>query len=686
MKRLTIFLLLVTTLTTLLTGCINNGPKASVNDLQLVSGIRDRRLVLDGSEGVSSTFSFKANHDWSIIDYNGFTCDPSSGTKCAEGETITVTATPLESNNTADTILLSDLNFKMLTTRFVGISAYQLPQIRMPKGNKVYIKALSGSKGSITIVSSSDDVELVVDGDITATLSEKNDNNEYTVTVTANNENSSASNQHIGSVGFEVKGVRQKGKIEIEQISAIVLDRSEVLLPGKAGGENIFVVESEFDIEVSTTSDNFAVTACGNNTFAVTAKSDNTSGKIVSLGDIVISLIEAPECRRTIEVKQRKAKASQTIVVHFIGTALQHYFNHNVTKILEALNRDIQGDAQIVAVTTDTPTTGTIYELRYDAILGKAVQEKVKTLELPTPYNSGLYEDILRKALAFAPAEKYALVIGSHGRAWVPKITSTSFARILKSKGLNPEDLWIPKEGAEVTRHIGDNESTRYDIEEISKAIEANNVKFDYILFDACFMGNIESAYEFRNCADHIIGSPCEVMGYGFPYASVMPYMLQNGGKSYNLDKICSEYVHYYKTEAVTPSACVAVTHTAELEALAQATKEVNKAGIKSDFSLNNVQYYEGQDEHSFYDFGHMVELSCADATVAAKFKTQLDKTVTSRYHTDSFYSVYGSNNTYYHKINYYSGTTTSAMVVHYADDWKKTAWYKATHEQDSSE
>jgi hypothetical protein len=75
-----------------------------------------------------------------------------------------------------------------------------------------------------------------------------------------------------------------------------------------------------------------------------------------------------------------------------------------------------------------------------------------------------------------------------------------------------------------------------------------------------------------------------------------------------------------------------------------------------------------------------MVELSCADAAVAAKFKAQLNKTVTSRYHTDHFYSAYGSDNTYFHQINYYSGISTSAKVEHYADDWKKTAWYKATH------
>jgi hypothetical protein len=414
MKRFTIFSILTIILSTLLTSCINNDPKANVNDLQIVSGIRDRKLILEGSKGAQSVFSFRAKHDWSIIDYKGFTCDPSSGHASVNDEAITVTATALRANNSADTILLSELNFKLLSTRFVGISAYQLPQICLPKGKTAFVDALNGSKGSIVFVSSSDDVELVVEGDISATIGEKNDRGEQTIIITANKENTSTTNLPIGTIGFEVDGARQKTKIDVVQTSAIVLDRSEVLLPGKAGGENIFVVDSDFEITVASLSDNFSVTNNGNNTFTVTAKSDNATGEVLTLGAIEVSLVESPDCRCTIDVKQRKAKAPQTIIIHFVGTALQHYYNHNVTKIIEALNSNIQGDAQVVAITTDATTKATLYELRYDATRGNAVQEKVKALELPTPYNSELFEGIIREALNFAPAEKYALVIGSH--------------------------------------------------------------------------------------------------------------------------------------------------------------------------------------------------------------------------------------------------------------------------------
>ena len=685
MKRFTI--ILATILSAFMVGCINGGQKASINDLQLTSGFRDRKLMLEGTEGVSSTFSFIAKHDWSIIDYKGFSCNPSSGAKSENFEEIRVIATPLWSNNSADTIRLSDLNFKLLSTRFVGISAYQLPQIRLPKGDKINLDAKRGAKGSLLFVSSNDDVELVAEGEISASLGEKNEKNEYTLTVTATEENLAAEDRKIGTIGFKVGGVMQESKIEVKQISAIVLDRREVLLPSREGGENIFVVDSDFEVNASTLSDKFDITTKDNKTFTVRSKMGNSTSEALELGEITISVAGIPECSTTIKVRQRKAKASQTIIVQFIGTALNYYFEQNINKMLEALSGGIQGDAQVMVLIENNNNgsdlyNATLYELRYDATLGKAVKDKIQDIIfLPSNgYDSALFDKNLSRILNFAPAEKYALVIGSHGLGWVPKTPSAILSRHLMHLGLDPATLWKRNENAEMTRHLGDKERTRYNVEEIASAIEKNNIKFDYILFDACFMGNVESAYAMRNVADYIIGSPCEVMGYGFPYAKIMQYMLQNGGTSYDLDKICSGYVNYYKTEAVTKSACVALTKCSELEALAQAMKEVNGAGVKSGFSLDNVQYYEGQNPHSFYDLGDMVEQSCADATVAATFKKQLDKTVTSRYHTDQFYSAYGSNGIYYHDVNYYSGISTSAMVEHYTDDWSKTEWYKATH------
>jgi hypothetical protein len=764
---------------------------AQINDLT-VGGLTNHNLILDGTEGVSSTFTVRANYDWKIIDYKGFTCDPSSGPKTEMGEMITVTATPLKANNSADTIKLSALNFKLLSTRFVGISAYQLPQIRFPKGNIATLGSHSGASSTLQFVTNAEDVEITTSGDISATLGPKKNNNEYTVTITTSTDNTSIDEQLVGSVGFVVNGVAQKSKIDVVQSAAIKIDRKKVLLPYKGGVSNIIEVESDFDINISTDSKRFTVTKSSGKIYSVTANSDNTTGAELNLGTIEISLADTPDCKSYIEVWQRKGQASQTIFVNFIGTALNFYFNENINKMLEALDKDIQGDAQVMVLMTDSTTDGTLYELRYDSELGKAVKEKVREIELPTPYDGALFENNLREALTFAPAEKYAMIIGSHGLAWIPKDSAINPSSLMRY-GLQPSQFWVREEGTEMTRHIGDKVPTRYNVDEVKSAIEANNIKLEYLLFDACFMGNIESAYILRNVTKTIIGSPCEVMGFGFPYAQVMPYMLANDGADYIIDKICSGYVEYYRTSAATPSACVAAINTAELENLAAATMAVN-ASIRNNLAtqiltivgsteeiatkINNhialldasgssiyeiknlhtsllktisnikemvadskndectvgysairyysvinstlsqilskvetktevdykalsesinsfldllenesedikyiskVQYYEGQEPHSFYDMGDLYRLSRANGDVLAAFKTQLDKTVTSRYHTPQFYSAYGSGD-HYHNINYYSGISTSSMVEHYALDWAKTDWYKATH------
>ena len=59
MNRLKFNILIVLAML-LLTGCINpGGNSAKADDLTVMSGISNHKLLLDGTEGVSSTFSFK---------------------------------------------------------------------------------------------------------------------------------------------------------------------------------------------------------------------------------------------------------------------------------------------------------------------------------------------------------------------------------------------------------------------------------------------------------------------------------------------------------------------------------------------------------------------------------------------------------------------------------------------------
>ena len=51
----------------------------------------------------------------------------------------------------------------------------------------------------------------------------------------------------------------------------------------------------------------------------------------------------------------------------------------------------------------------------------------------------------------------------------------------------------------------------------------------DFLLFDACFMSSVETAYELRRYTDFYVGSPTENPGPGAPYDIIMPYMFTPG-------------------------------------------------------------------------------------------------------------------------------------------------------------
>ena len=197
-------------------------------------------------------------------------------------------------------------------------------------------------------------------------------------------------------------------------------------------------------------------------------------------------------------------------------------------------------------------------------------------------------------------------------------------------------------------------------------------------------MSNVESAYDLRNATERIVASPCEVMGRGFPYDLVMPQLLLDNGTRFDLDGVCREYVGEYKKN--NSSACSALIDCTQMEALAAAVKRVNTVGSQA-VVLDKVQVYEGissrdNPTHIFYDLEDYVQQSCTDAQAVADFSAQLDRTVSSRYHTDTFYSAYNNRN---NAINHYSGITTSAPIMldaasQYRDEWQQTEWYKATH------
>ena len=81
--------------------------------------------------------------------------------------------------------------------------------------------------------------------------------------------------------------------------------------------------------------------------------------------------------------------------------------------------------------------------------------------------------------------------------------------------------------------------------------MKQSGIHFDYILFDACLMSQVEVAYELRNAADYLILSPAEVMSAGFPYFKMTKHLLSVDNTEQNVINVAKDFIDYYKMNMI---------------------------------------------------------------------------------------------------------------------------------------
>lgn len=375
--------------------------------------------------------------------------------------------------------------------------------------------------------------------------------------------------------------------------------------------------------------------------------------------------------------KEEDKTTPQTIIVYLSGTSLNWAFSINVQDIETALQQNIKGDSRVVVVWQNgVAKKAEAIELCYDN--GHITRQPLAEYDLSSTMSKEDLSYIFSDVMRLAPASAYGLILGSHSWAWIPfddydeirtnGLSKSAYARLRIREEL-PRHLQ--------TRFIGDpSGANRFDITTLAEAIQATGKKFEYILFDACFMANVEAAYELRNSTKYVIGSACEIMGNGFPYTKTLPHLLKNGGRSYDLTEAARSFHEHYKS-TLKYSGTIALINCSQLDALAATMKEVNKS-LSEEYDRSALQTYEGGTNHIFFDLGDYVDKVCTSAEAKSNFKSQLEKTVPAKFTLDTFWSTYIHSNHY--PVTSFSGLSTSAPSILFRDSYSQTAWYKATH------
>lgn len=178
-----------------------------------------------------------------------------------------------------------------------------------------------------------------------------------------------------------------------------------------------------------------------------------------------------------------------------------------------------------------------------------------------------------------APADKYGLILWSHGTGWIPAFSDHQVPGLQKSYGMD--------------KYKG---VTDYcDIHELATAIPDR--MFDYVWFDLCYMMGIEVAYQLRSKCDYIAGYPTEDWSMGMNYEATLPLL---AASSPDLAGAGKAFYDYYtdRNLAVT----VTVVSTDGLERLARAARDIYAYGVGPTNPRGLMNY--SRLKTALYDFG----------------------------------------------------------------------------------
>lgn len=410
---------------------------------------------------------------------------------------------------------------------------------------------------------------------------------------------------------------------------------------------------------------------------------------------LLFALLALVGCRK--DDAPRYPHSSRVVLVYMAGdNNLGGYVWDNLEAMMRGMASAPAGSRTIAYV--DTPGE--------NPRLVEVASSGTETLHAwPSPHNSAsatTVREVVSLVRTLAPADRYGLVLWSHGLAWMPSwatgYLTRSKARMAEPWPQTKHDGAVSASSASAAcsdavpvsvttpwpptrwfgQDTGESPAGYLDTEQLSEAIPSG--VFDWILFDACFMASAETLYALRDKAERIVCSPAEVIADGFPYAEIMAELLR---PEPDLRSVCESYYLHYARHAQSSyrSATVSLVETSQLEALAAATASVLGTALAADpdalagMDLSRVQSMDRYRRHFLFDAGSVVsELETrglVPASLAEAWRAQLARTVTYEAHTPtmlglaldaccglSMYvpvSAYADLNEYYRTLDWYS-------------------------------
>lgn len=186
-------------------------------------------------------------------------------------------------------------------------------------------------------------------------------------------------------------------------------------------------------------------------------------------------------------------------------------------------------------------------------------------------------------------------------------------------------------------RAFGDEESGySMNITDIREALEGCPY-MDVIMFDACLMANMETAYELKDRAHYFLAAPNSIPAEGFPYDKALPHLLKMDAAG--LARAAQAYMKHFQNNDVEwdDFVSISVSDLSQMNALALYMDSL----FQDEAVQNHLMKVDRDDLQMFetgfqlYDYGEWVDSIGLSSPYVPKIRTILDEAVVYKEHSD---------------------------------------------------
>lgn len=231
----------------------------------------------------------------------------------------------------------------------------------------------------------------------------------------------------------------------------------------------------------------------------------------------------------------------------------------------------------------ETTDVATLYKVTKDSE-GILNFTSVKTYDRNTySTDPARIREVIDETMSIAPAEKYDIFFWSHGTGWSPS----------ENRQHDNNNGAYYSFGYDTYHTITD----EIDIDELAACLPNN--KFETVWFDACYMSNIETIYEFRGKCKYFVGYPTEIYSQGLPYDKVLPLLYK---QTPDIAGAAKAVYDFYSADNAAVTVCA--VDMSQVDYIADVVREINHHITVIPENFTSVLNYARRPYGPFYDLG----------------------------------------------------------------------------------